>query len=152
MAGLVKDAQTLIRHAARERRLAPIPAIHVLLSRRKTWMPATGGHDVEAVALFHDIRSCPSPPVRGQAPVGIQPWIPAFSAGHDAEGASRAFNQTRAFPIHFSNSPVFASYGKPMRQAPPPCILCGAGYAVVLLFVPSKYEGDGAPRGATIVL
>ena len=31
-------------------------------------------------------------------------------------------------------------------------IFCGAGYAVLPLSCPSKYEGDGAPSGATIVL
>ena len=45
MAGLVKDAQTLIRLGRAKGAkpvLAPeVPAIHVLLSRRKTWMPAT---------------------------------------------------------------------------------------------------------------
>src|SRR4029077_2726908 len=37
------------------------------------------GHDAEGMALLHNIRSCPSPPSRGRAPAGIQPWIPAFA-------------------------------------------------------------------------
>ena len=45
MAGLVKDAQTLIRlgraKGAKCRLALEVPAIHVLLNRRKTWMPAT---------------------------------------------------------------------------------------------------------------
>jgi hypothetical protein len=66
--------------------------------------------------------------------IGVQ-CTPSFRtavAGHDAEGASSAFNQTRAFPIHFSNS---------LSQHSAALFLCGAGYAVVLLFAPQKMRG-----------
>jgi hypothetical protein len=59
-------------------------------------------------------------------------------AGTTAEFCSRAHSQ-----IQFSNS---------LSQRSAARILCGVGYAVVSSLAPLKYEGDGAPSGATIVL
>src|SRR6476620_11077763 len=39
-----------------------------------------------------------------------------------------------------------------MSQRAAALFLCGAGYAVVLFVSPLKDEGDGAPRGAAIVI
>jgi hypothetical protein len=91
---------------------------------------ARPGHPRFAVARPQDVDA---------RHIGVQ-CTPSFRtavAGHDAEGASSAFNQTRAFPIHFSNS---------LSQRSAALFLCGAGYAVVLLFVPQKMRGMARQR------
>ena len=82
------------------------------------------GHDVEVVALLHNIRSCPSPPSRGQAPAGIQHWIPAFagmSGGcrSDLLSNSQASNSHASSPVLFGEAPgrpVFRSFSFPPQM------------------------------------
>ena len=70
-------------------------------------------------------------------------------AGHDAEGASSAFtpNLDALSNSQFSNSQVFQN-----SHASSPVFFGEAPGRPVFPLSPLKDEGDGAPRGATIVL
>ena len=104
------------------------------------------GHDAEGMALLHNIRSCPSPPSRGQAPAGIQPWIPAF-AGMSGGCRSDLFVKQPSLKQPSLKQPSLSN-----RHASSPVLFGEAPGRPVFPLSPLKNEGDGAPRGATIVL
>src|SRR4029077_19138740 len=99
------------------------------------------GHDAEGMTLLHNIRSCPSPPSRGQPPAGIQPWIPAFA------GMSGGCRSDLLVKKQSLKQPSLSN-----RHASSPVLFGEAPGRPVFPLSPLKNEGDGAPRGASIVL
>ena len=144
-----RPSSVLAGRKARSAVFAPeVPAIHVLLSRRKTWMPATSaGMTSRLWRCFTTSAHARSPPSRGQAPAGIQPWIPAFAG---VSGGCRSDLLVKQPSLAAKSCSQVLQPSLQYKQASSPVLFGEAPGRPVFRSSPLKDEGDGAPRGVHV--